>query len=126
MGARRASPRATKRAPTDFEPDADLTAWAAANAPSVDLRTELAKLKDHTFATARSDWPATLRNWLRKAQQDASTRRPSAVAATGETPRQRAARERVYEMTGGLVSAMPPGQTTEYIDVVARPIVSLG
>lgn len=91
---------------------------------------ELEKFRDYWAAQpgqkgVKSDWPATWRNWARRAAEDAAKHRPVATA-TGETPRQRAARERVYEMTGGLVSAMPPGQTTEYIDVVARPIVSLG
>lgn len=66
--------------------------------------------------------PATWLNgsrWQDEGQQGASV-------APFETPRQRAARERVFEMTGGLVSARPPGQQTEFVDVIARPVASLG
>ena len=46
-----------------------------------------------------------------------------AATAIGETAWQRSQRERVAEMTGGLVSAKPPGQrekTAEVFDVTAR------
>lgn len=66
--------RPTKKAPADFELTDDLRVWAAENAPHVDPSVELAKLKDHTFASARVDWPGTLRNWLRKAEEDAASR----------------------------------------------------
>jgi hypothetical protein len=61
----------------------ELRAWAAENAPGVDADAELAKLKDHTFASARSDWAGTLRNWLRKAQEDAEARSQRSTRAAG-------------------------------------------
>lgn len=40
----------------------------------VDLVAELEKFRDHEFATARSDWDATFRNWLRRATPARATR----------------------------------------------------
>jgi uncharacterized protein YdaU (DUF1376 family) len=73
-----AKPRPSRKAPKSFGLTPELRAWAAEHAPLVDPDAELAKLRDHTFATAREDWPGTLRNWLRKAQEDhaARPRRP--------------------------------------------------
>lgn len=45
----------------------DLKAWADAECPGVDLMRETAKFRDHTFKAAMADWPATWRNWMRKA-----------------------------------------------------------
>lgn len=59
------APRASRRCPEDFTPSPDLVAEVAA--PGVNVARELAKFRDHTFKTARSDWPATFRNWLRDA-----------------------------------------------------------
>lgn len=67
-------PRPTKKAPPDFALTPELRSWAAEKAPLVSPDAELAKMLDHTFATARTDWPGTMRNWLRKAQEDAASR----------------------------------------------------
>ena len=63
----RARKRASRRAPEDWKPEAAEIAWAAAECPGVDVGAETAKFLDHTFATARTDWPATWRNWIRRA-----------------------------------------------------------
>jgi uncharacterized protein YdaU (DUF1376 family) len=70
-------PRPAKRCPEDFDPGPEGLQWAAEHAPGVDVRAETAKLRDHTFATARSDWLATWRNWIRKAAEAAPTRAPN-------------------------------------------------
>jgi uncharacterized protein YdaU (DUF1376 family) len=59
---------ATKRCPTDFEPDA--TVWRVADEMGLsasDIERELATMKDHQFRTAHKDWQAVARNWLRRA-----------------------------------------------------------
>ncbi len=56
-----------KRCPQDFEITPELAAWALEHCPKVDPVAELAKLKDWEFKTARRDWPAVFRNWLREA-----------------------------------------------------------
>lgn len=62
--------RASKRAPADFAIDADMRQWASQHCPSIDVDGETDALRDHTFGVARSDWVATWRNWMRKAEND--------------------------------------------------------
>lgn len=68
LGARR-----TRRAPEDFGISEGIRKWAQQALPKakpdaidVWLRKELVKFKDHEFNSAKSDWDATLRNWLRR------------------------------------------------------------
>lgn len=80
-------PRATRRCPADFVVTDEMRAWARAEAPWVDVDAETAKLRDHEFGKARSDWPATWRNWIRRAgeqrpQQRAPPPPQSRYAAT--------------------------------------------
>lgn len=77
--------RGSKKCPADFALTPELTEWAAANCPDVDASAELEKFKDYTFKSTRSDWAATLRNWLRTAQQSAGQGggRQKAGAGTG-------------------------------------------
>lgn len=75
-----AAPRATRKCPESFEVTEDLQTWAAREAPRVDLARETAKFMDHTFKTARSDWPGTWRNWMRQAAEGGASRSgPNAV-----------------------------------------------
>lgn len=61
--------RPSKRCPSDFVVTEDLLAWAAIEAISQEvLQSETPKFKDYTFASSRSDWKATWRNWMRKAR----------------------------------------------------------
>lgn len=69
--------RATKRCPTDFEVTTDMRAWAFETTPEVEIEAATAKFRDHTFAHARSDWPATWRNWMREEQERVKARRPT-------------------------------------------------
>ncbi len=113
--------RASRRCPADFEVTPDLEQWAAVEAPRADLRRETDKLRDHTFRTAYTDWPAVWRNWMRKASDNA----PRQGGPPGETSYQRAARERVAQFAPG-VAAKPPGQQSEIIDleVISVPAVA--
>jgi uncharacterized protein YdaU (DUF1376 family) len=97
-GGSRSSPRPTRKAPPDFAPSPEMRTWAKANAPGVNVDAEAEKLRDHTFATARSDWDGTFRNWLRKAaehaprnggkpQQPTSERDAEAMRLLGIDPR---------------------------------------
>jgi len=58
--------------PTPFLLTAAMRSWAAEDAPGVDLKTETEKFVDYWRGEAKTkaDWPATWRNWMRKAQQD--------------------------------------------------------
>jgi hypothetical protein len=62
-------PRATRKCPADFTVTDDMAQWAKAEAPSVNVERETEKFRDHTFTTAKSDWPATWRNWMRRASE---------------------------------------------------------
>ena len=58
--------------PSPFLVTGEMRAWAAESAPGVDLKTETEKFVDYWRGEAKTkaDWPATWRNWMRKAQQD--------------------------------------------------------
>ena len=64
-------PRATRKCPASFSLDADLLAFAAAEAPGINVEREFDKFRDHTFKNANSDWAATFRNWMRNASDRA-------------------------------------------------------
>ena len=57
---------ATRRCPKDWEPVDQHR--EIAKIEGVDFDRELAMFRDHTFGTARVDWDATFRNWLRSAR----------------------------------------------------------
>ncbi len=114
--------RPAKRAPEDFQPDADMRRWAAENAPGVDVDAETAKFRDHTFATARTDWPATWRNWFRKAAE-ASPPRPRAVPTASPMPAWKQQQlDRMAEFAGPLSTAAAKAAkpSAEVIDVTPR------
>lgn len=55
------APRASRRAPTDFEPD---RLYALREVPDMDVEREVQKFRDCQFKRAHSDWSATWRNWI--------------------------------------------------------------
>lgn len=59
--------RGSRRAPDDFAPDLD---WAQSEVMDMDVEAEAAKFRDCEFKTAKTDWPATWRNWVRNAKAD--------------------------------------------------------
>ena len=72
------SDRAT-RLPDDWAPSQALIDWTRANAPDVQ-DSEVDRFRDywHSAAGAKArkvDWDAVWRNWARRAQDDANTRR---------------------------------------------------
>jgi hypothetical protein len=69
-------PRPTKKCPDSFATNQELLQWAAENAPLVNVDAETAAFKDHTFKNAISEWPGAWRNWMRRANEFAASRRP--------------------------------------------------
>lgn len=67
-------PAGSKRVPADFLVTPDMEAWASTDAPLIDWRRETEKFRDWEFKTPRTDWPATWRTWMRKAQEGAIER----------------------------------------------------
>lgn len=43
--------------------------WAKQEAPTVDVDAETAAFRDHEYRTAKTDWPAAWRTWMRRAAQ---------------------------------------------------------
>lgn len=67
-------PAGSKRVPADFAVSDDMEAWAAESAPLVDWKRETEKFRDWEFKSPRTDWTATWRTWMRKAQESAVER----------------------------------------------------
>ncbi len=62
--------RPAKRAPKDFQASGSILDFGRQHGFSEsEILDEIAAFKDHTFASAKTDWPATFRNWLRKSEQ---------------------------------------------------------
>ncbi len=59
--------RGTRRCPESWLPShGDIDLAKAEGFNPGEIERELAKFRDYTFGTARSDWSATFRNWMRK------------------------------------------------------------
>lgn len=70
--AARPRPSSGSRLPTDWHPSADDQAFAERERPDVDWRAEADKFRDYWHGVAgakgrKADWPATWRNWIRRA-----------------------------------------------------------
>lgn len=82
----RARPRPATRIPDDFEPDADLTAWARTKAPATN-RADHEAFVDYWRAQpglrgTKVDWRATWRTWMRRAQADHERHRGNGARAS--------------------------------------------
>ncbi len=71
-----AKPRSTRKCPDTFVVSDEMREWAFREAPTVDVDRETAKLRDHTFRNAITDWPGAWRNWIRRSAE--TTSRPAA------------------------------------------------
>lgn len=85
------------RLPEDFPREIEIQ-WAKANEPAVDAKREAAKFRDYWKGKSgkdatKADWPATWRNWIRKAAEwrkpTGDDARNDAVAAAKAYRRQR-------------------------------------
>lgn len=87
-----------KKIPSPFLLTSEMRSWAAVSAPGVDLKTETEKFVDYWRGEAKTkaDWPATWRNWIRKAQQDLSRPMPR-----GGTPANR--QQQIEEANAAVV-----------------------
>ena len=70
---RKCEPRGC-RLPEEWQPDDQLRRWAARQVPGLDLAIETAKFRDYWQGASgqratKRDWPATWRNWIRKAYE---------------------------------------------------------
>jgi hypothetical protein len=60
--------RGARSCPDSFVITDEMRAWAATECPGIDLDRETATFKDYTFASVKTDWLKTWRNWMRKAK----------------------------------------------------------
>jgi hypothetical protein len=65
-GARKRA--ATRKCPDDFTLTEGMRMWASNNCPTVNVDEETEAFRDYTFATGKTDWAGTWRNWMRKAK----------------------------------------------------------
>jgi len=76
-------PQGGKRCPDDFELSAGLSSFAMNRGFTLtDTQEELAKFKDCEFPRPHKDWPATWRNWIRRAH---ASRKERVGEVTAET-----------------------------------------
>ena len=61
-----AKPRATRKCPKDFTVTDEMRAWAKEKCPGIDVDRATEAFRDHTFASTRTDWAGTWRNWMRR------------------------------------------------------------
>lgn len=79
---------AGRRIAADWWPDEKLAAWTAATTPTISLAHEVPKFVDYWLSQPgakgrKADWPATWRNWCRRAAGDASGQQVAAVRERG-------------------------------------------
>jgi hypothetical protein len=59
--------RPAKRCPEEFQLDEELRTWAAEHFPDVSVERETAAFRDHEYRSAKTDWRAAWRTWIRNA-----------------------------------------------------------
>ncbi len=105
--------RSAKKCPDTFVVTDDMRAWAAKEASGVDVDRETAKMRDHTFATARTEWTATWRNWMREAFDRLKTK-GGTVTAGRHTDSYEETQRLLAEQTKG--AAAMPAQVRQLAD----------
>lgn len=69
--------RPSRRCPSDFAVDSDMRTWASTECPGLNIDHETKAFRDYEFRNAHNDWPATWRNWMRKAHSNRTKRNGS-------------------------------------------------
>ena len=86
-------------APQDFQASESILDFGRQHGFSeLEIQSEIAAFKEQTFATGKTDWPATFRNWLRKSEQWKS-KQPERKLTSAELPQS--------------VQCRQPGESTE-------------
>ncbi len=111
--------RPRKKCPVGFVVPEAVAQAIAIECPLVDIESQTAIFRDHTFKTARSDWVATWRNWMRTKQERVVE--GGAVPAAKESYAERDERlaaQRYREATGQTT----PKPMGEVIDISPKRI----
>lgn len=119
-GVDKSTPRAAKKCPSGFVVPQDVIEAIAEECPLVDLDTQTAIFRDHTFKTARTDWVGTWRNWMRTKQERLveAEQSPGAPKESFAERDERIAAERYREATGQST----PKPMGEVIDITPKRI----
>jgi hypothetical protein len=120
-------PKTTRgtRLPEDWAPSQTLVAWAKASTPNVG-RLESDSFVDYWHARPgsgglKTNWDATWRNWMRRAQRDYDERHPPSGERTPSgTPRQQARAEMLATWENFLNPHASQGQATEATVIVGE------
>lgn len=122
---KQARPTRGTRLPADFTVTPQMRDWAARTTPDVNVVSETERFTDYWVAApgqrgVKTDWTATWRNWMRKAQEQAPAQDRPAPSPVGGAPdvvrRARAeiagllADGRVYEVGAGQLSVLPEAE----------------
>lgn len=105
--------RPAKRCPTEFVVTQEMRAWAESECPGLNVDAQTAEFRDHEYRTARSDWPASWRNWIRRSPNFSGVTN----GARGKNPQPRPSSvERVYAATDAWLLEQQSGSRVESDD----------
>lgn len=110
-----------RRCPPEWEPSYE-DRLAVPDLTETEVSSALAEFRDHTFGTARSDWSATFRNWLREAKRrkDRDTARQRTSGPSAKLDAKRANHERSWRAAVSLADD-EPGWNPVGEDYCGRP-----
>lgn len=92
--------RALRRAPGGWQPSSETLAKLGGEGFSPgDLERALTRMRDHEFATGRTDWDATFRNWVRR-DADQNPRKANGIRPHHNDAAQRS-EDRMRRIIGG-------------------------
>lgn len=79
------------RLPADWKPDETELRWARDARPGIDASAEAERFADYWHGVAgakavKADWPATWRNWIRRADEQRHARSPAPPFGNGSSP----------------------------------------
>jgi len=98
--------RATKRVPAEWSPSpADLAVAEGVGLSVGEIERQLATMRDHEFKTARTDWGAAFRNWVRRAAPTSSAK-PKGLFDDRPASRQTSRDDRLDRMLAGAMDAV--------------------
>ena len=97
-----------RRCPPEWEPSYE-DRLAVPDLSEAEVSAALAEFRDHTFGTARSDWSATFRNWLREAKRrkDRDTARQRTSGPSAKLDAKRANHERAWRAAISITDDEP-------------------
>jgi hypothetical protein len=108
------SSRPAKKCPESFVIPVEVIEAITEECPLVDIDQQTKIFRDHTFNTAKTDWVATWRNWMRTKQERLveAGKKPGAPKESFAERDERLAAERFREATG-QTTAKPMGEVID-------------